>query len=75
MDQGQANSMNRGLSDSRGGVIRYLNADDWLERDILVATVSCLTANPCIDMIMGNVIPFGTTTQAALHAFRSWQIS
>jgi len=41
-DQGVYDAMNKGLSLARGGIIAFLNADDWYEPDAVAAAVEAL---------------------------------
>lgn len=53
-DGGQAAAINRGLSDSSGDILAWVNADDLLLPGTLACVANYFEKNPDVDVIYGN---------------------
>jgi glycosyltransferase involved in cell wall biosynthesis len=59
--------MNIGFAYSKGDVIGYLNADDWLEEGALASVLSCFITDPFIDIVVGNLVLASGEDQVILN--------
>jgi glycosyltransferase involved in cell wall biosynthesis len=62
---GAAAARNRGISESAGTLIAFLDADDVWTPDKLERQVHTLAAEPEIDMVFGHYVTFGSRRDAS----------
>ncbi|HVU37577.1 MAG TPA: glycosyltransferase family 2 protein [Opitutales bacterium] len=53
-DAGQGAAVNRGLRESRGEIIAWINSDDYYLPEALPAVLEAFAANPTVEVIYGN---------------------
>lgn len=53
---GGANARNRGIAESTGGLIAYLDDDNLFYPDFLLAAVDCLAVSPEVDIVYGALV-------------------
>ncbi len=53
-NQGLPNARNRGIRESQGKYVAFLDADDWLYPDAIEKNVTLLEANPSIAFVSGS---------------------
>lgn len=54
-DKGQSDAMNKAFMISSGGIISYLNADDYYERSIFSTISDYFISNPKCEMLVGTI--------------------
>jgi glycosyltransferase involved in cell wall biosynthesis len=54
-DAGQSDAMNKGLANTSGEIVTFLNSDDLLLPGAITAAVECLQRNPAIAAVYGDV--------------------
>jgi glycosyltransferase involved in cell wall biosynthesis len=57
-DRGIYDAMNKGVRQTRGDVVGFLNADDHYAHDAVLAHVAAAFADPGVDAVMGDVAFF-----------------
>ncbi len=62
-DQGQASAVNRGLRESDGEIIGWLNSDDVYISGCIPAVMQVFSAHPEIDVVYGNANHIGEEDQ------------
>ena len=55
-DSGSSDAFNKGLHLAKGGAVKLLNADDWLENDTIEKSVSVLEQFPEAGFVFGDLI-------------------
>lgn len=59
-DSGQAEAINKGLSQARGDIVAWLNSDDLYLPGVITAAVAALEADPRLGMVFGDAITIDT---------------
>ncbi len=54
-DKGQSDAMNKAFKKSKGGVIVYLNADDWLGENVFAQVIKSFSEKPKTEIVIGNL--------------------
>lgn len=65
-DHGQANAINKGIRLASGEIIGWLNSDDILYADSILAIVQAFNDNPEVDVVYGNV-DYGASIDQITH--------
>ncbi len=58
-DKGQSDAINKGIKESTGEIIIWINSDDLLEPDALSKAATCFEKNPSALLIHGKSVLFG----------------
>lgn len=70
-DQGIYDAMNKGIAQSKGEVLYFLNADDRLhDPEVLARVRQVFASNPDVDLVWGNVVydnPDGSSVTRRFH--------
>lgn len=74
-DRGQADAINQGFARSTGEILGWLNSDDMLWPDALMAIGSYFAAHPEIDIVMGWSLSFGEEHSSADSGIRAWYLN
>lgn len=53
-DEGQSDAMNKGIAMARGGIIGFLNVDDYYEPDVLGRVLKIFSTLPEPSLVVGN---------------------
>ncbi len=74
-DSGQAEAINKGLRDSRGEIVAWLNSDDLYLPGAVTSAVAVLEADPSLGMVFGDAITVDADGRPLNQlAFGDWQL-
>ena len=65
-DRGPAHAINKGLADAKGEVVGWLNSDDMLAENALLAVGRAFAEDPDLDMVYANALYINEHTQLHL---------
>jgi glycosyltransferase involved in cell wall biosynthesis len=74
-DKGQADAINKGLRQTRGEIVAWLNSDDYYLPGTIARAVQAFAQNPQVGLVYGNVLSVDENSQPFnLQTFRPFNL-